>query len=105
MLEHDKKEHFSQDKLEEIIVKKYHTTNQKDANAILNAFKKYIKYELLESRDVVIDKFGTFTKKICKPIWTKDAFGRRKWTPEHVKPFFKTDRKFRNFLNNNKKED
>lgn len=99
MSNEDKKSKIYQEHLIESMVKKYHNMNIEDATKIVNAFVKHIKSELINGNEVDINNFGTFTSKLTKPVLTRTVRGNKRWSPEYIRPYFRTNRKFRKFIN------
>lgn len=70
-----------------------------DVYDIISAFSKFIERKLLFKQSVKIKNFGEFTIKTKNKMITKNFKGEPREKPEMLIPYFKTDRKLRNFIN------
>lgn len=73
--------------------------NEDEVNHILKMFVRYVKKELLNGNEVVIDKIGTFKNKSRPPRMATTIYGERRQKPRTEEPYFEPHKKLRRYIN------
>ncbi len=90
---------FNINKIAKYMSVKYKHLDEETTKAIIKAFCRYLKSELLSERRVVINRFCTFYVKEKKGKVVRTIFKKMREKPVMKVPFFKVTSVFREYLN------